>query len=39
MLTKLKMLKNIDKLENIGKMLTKLKILENVDKVENIGKC
>ena len=38
MLTKLKMLKNVDKLENIGKMLTKLKILENVDKLENIGK-
>ena len=39
MLTKLKILENVDKLENIGKMLTKLKMLENVDKLENIGRC
>ena len=41
MLTKLKILKNVDKVENIEnwKMLTKLKILKNVDKLENIGKC
>ena len=39
MLTNLKILENVDKLENIGKMLTKFKILENVDKLEDIEKC
>ena len=40
-MTKLKILENVDKVENIEnwRMLTKLKILENVDKLENVGKC
>ena len=39
MLTKLKILKNVDKVENVRKILTNLKISENVDKVENVEKC
>ena len=40
MLTKLKTLENVDKLEKYWKMLANIgKCWQNVDKVENIGEC